>query len=220
SAAGDETGTNDFRVSDATFDGEPTTGSSQPDAVYDPDRQEFLVVWTANRIPDLFLSDNDIYGQLLDAATGGQIGDDDFRIAQMGSDPASGTSSDSYIGQEAAAAYGPGEYLVVWRGSDDLPGMVASEDEIFGQRLVSPFCGNGVIDTGETCDDGGTVDGDGCDAACQTESSGTTGGTTGSSTTGGTSGNSGDGSGGGCSLVPSAARLEIGTNDFRISDMG
>ncbi|HTJ47576.1 MAG TPA: hypothetical protein VL463_36010 [Kofleriaceae bacterium] len=30
-------------------------------------------------------------------------------------------------------------------------------------------CGNGTIDTGETCDDGNTSDGDGCSASCQTE---------------------------------------------------
>jgi len=31
-------------------------------------------------------------------------------------------------------------------------------------------CGNGTIDTGETCDDSNTASGDGCSAACQTES--------------------------------------------------
>ncbi len=30
-------------------------------------------------------------------------------------------------------------------------------------------CGNGAIDTGETCDDGNATDGDGCSATCQTE---------------------------------------------------
>ncbi len=33
----------------------------------------------------------------------------------------------------------------------------------------SPDCGNGAIDTGETCDDGATTSGDGCSATCQTE---------------------------------------------------
>ncbi len=31
------------------------------------------------------------------------------------------------------------------------------------------ICGNGVIETGETCDDGNTVGGDGCSASCQQE---------------------------------------------------
>lgn len=33
-------------------------------------------------------------------------------------------------------------------------------------------CGNGVVDTGEECDDGNTVDGDGCSAACLKENKG------------------------------------------------
>ena len=35
----------------------------------------------------------------------------------------------------------------------DLPGYV-------------PGCGSGSLDPGELCDDGNTVDGDGCNAAC------------------------------------------------------
>src|SRR5262249_45637201 len=30
-------------------------------------------------------------------------------------------------------------------------------------------CGNGVVEPGEACDDGGTVAGDGCDSTCQIE---------------------------------------------------
>lgn len=36
------------------------------------------------------------------------------------------------------------------------------------QGAVS-LCGNGTLDTGETCDDGNTVSGDGCSSTCQTE---------------------------------------------------
>lgn len=32
-----------------------------------------------------------------------------------------------------------------------------------------PVCGNGVVETGEDCDDGNTVDGDGCSSTCVTE---------------------------------------------------
>jgi MYXO-CTERM domain-containing protein len=35
--------------------------------------------------------------------------------------------------------------------------------------VEGPACGNGVIDAGETCDDGNLADGDGCSSACQTE---------------------------------------------------
>ncbi|MDO8630242.1 MAG: DUF4215 domain-containing protein, partial [Phycisphaerales bacterium] len=33
----------------------------------------------------------------------------------------------------------------------------------------APSCGNGTVETGEQCDDGNTVSGDGCSATCQTE---------------------------------------------------
>lgn len=38
---------------------------------------------------------------------------------------------------------------------------------------ISPTCGNAIVepDKGEQCDDGNTVDGDGCDDACQIECS-------------------------------------------------
>jgi len=35
--------------------------------------------------------------------------------------------------------------------------------------IVTPSCGNGNIEAGETCDDGNLIDGDGCSATCQTE---------------------------------------------------
>src|SRR5262249_33963381 len=33
----------------------------------------------------------------------------------------------------------------------------------------APVCGNGVVESGEQCDDGNTTDGDGCSHDCQTE---------------------------------------------------
>lgn len=36
-------------------------------------------------------------------------------------------------------------------------------------EAVGAVCGNGIIESGEQCDDGNTVSGDGCSATCQTE---------------------------------------------------
>ena len=44
------------------------------------------------------------------------------------------------------------------------------EGFFFGlEAPVGPVCGNSVIESGETCDDGNVVNGDGCSSTCQTE---------------------------------------------------
>jgi cysteine-rich repeat protein len=43
-------------------------------------------------------------------------------------------------------------------------------DSSFSIVATSTACGNGVLDSGETCDDGGTENNDGCSASCQIES--------------------------------------------------
>lgn len=42
----------------------------------------------------------------------------------------------------------------------------------YGPRTGMPVCGNGVLETGETCDDGNTASGDGCSATCGSEGDG------------------------------------------------
>jgi len=44
-----------------------------------------------------------------------------------------------------------------------------------GDIVCSEACGNGVVNAGEACDDGNRLNGDGCSAACQPESSATGG---------------------------------------------
>jgi len=39
---------------------------------------------------------------------------------------------------------------------------------------TSPVCGNGILESGEQCDDGNTISNDGCSSACQNESTGGT----------------------------------------------
>jgi prepilin-type N-terminal cleavage/methylation domain-containing protein len=39
----------------------------------------------------------------------------------------------------------------------------------FRPGITSPVCGNGQVEANEQCDDGNTIDGDGCSASCQTE---------------------------------------------------
>jgi cysteine-rich repeat protein len=44
------------------------------------------------------------------------------------------------------------------------PGPTGGDDD-----QQQPTCGNGTVDTGETCDDSNTNNGDGCSSSCQTE---------------------------------------------------
>jgi cysteine-rich repeat protein len=64
---------------------------------------------------------------------------------------------------------------------------------------ISALCGNGVLESGEECDDGNTNSGDGCSSICQTEESG------GSTETGG---------GGGGGVV--AANIKLSPSEFNI----
>jgi cysteine-rich repeat protein len=190
-AAGVPIGSNHFRISDAGPDGDTLYGAFFPDVTYDADAHEYLVVWLADDGLPLGVNESEIFAQRIDGATGDEVGLNDVRISDMGPD-----GSSTYAAGHPAVAYSTvsGQYLVVWEGDDDTSPLVDGEFEIFGQRLVVPGCGNGVVESGEECDDGNVTDGDGCDSACQTEEAGTTGGTTGSGT-------SGDDSGGGCSLI-------------------
>ncbi len=53
---------------------------------------------------------------------------------------------------------------------DDGDGLVDCEDpDCFQVPGACSICGNGILETGEECDDGNTVDGDGCSSDCRIE---------------------------------------------------
>ena len=55
----------------------------------------------------------------------------------------------------------------------NLAGWTVDDVCIVAVTASNPaLCGNGAVDPGETCDDSNTTDGDGCSAACQTETTG------------------------------------------------
>ncbi len=57
-------------------------------------------------------------------------------------------------------------WLVVDGASSDAGSRGVFELDV---RVRPPTCGNGILEGAETCDDGGTDDGDGCDATCKVE---------------------------------------------------
>jgi len=73
-------------------------------------------------------------------------------------------------------------------------------------ECVAPYCGDGYLNTGEQCDDGNNINGDGCSATCTTEISG--GGNSGSG-----GGSAGGGGSGGSSGNTNTGTANLGTNN-------
>jgi cysteine-rich repeat protein len=64
-------------------------------------------------------------------------------------------------------------------GDCTLPGdlcwmavSIITDQTVTISATVPSVCGNNIVETGESCDDGNTVSGDGCSATCQTEGGG------------------------------------------------
>lgn len=133
---GIETGVNDFRISDMGPDGDPDYDGVTPDVVYNSDPHEYLVVWGGDDDSGALVNnETEIYGQRLDSVTGSEIGANDFRLSDMGPDG-------EHIGYGAERPHlawnaQDSEFLVVWSGADDAPGLVSNETEVFGQRYRS-----------------------------------------------------------------------------------
>jgi hypothetical protein len=98
------------------------------DVAFNPDDNEYLVVWESNGLTELN-SVNDIYGQRLSGATNERIGIV-FRISTLSDGDKNHTSSNPKVVYNRTAH----EYVVVWHGS----GLFNSPDrffEIYGRRL-------------------------------------------------------------------------------------
>ncbi len=128
-----EIGTNDFRLSDIGTDGDASRDAFDPAVAYNSANNEYLVVWQGDDdTGSLADQEYEIYGQRLNAATGAEVGVNDFRISDMGPD-----GDSAYNAVNSAIAYNSAhnEYRVVWIGDDDILPLVNDEDEIFGQRI-------------------------------------------------------------------------------------
>lgn len=134
-ANGNEIGEDDFRISDmGNIDFRSTFISlTSPGVTYNPANNEYFVVWFSEDDAAGLVDDEwEIYGQRLDAATGAEAGENDFRISDMG-----GLGDAGYWAYDPVVSHNSvnNEYLVVWAGTDDTPGLLANEVEVFGQRL-------------------------------------------------------------------------------------
>jgi len=132
-ATGAEIGDNDFRLSDMGGDGNNGFGAFNSAVAYNATNNEYLVVWNGNdNTGTLVVGENEIFGQRVNAATGAEIGDNDFRLSDMGDD-----GNTSFTAFASAVAYNStnNEYLVVWTGDDNTGTLVDGEFEVFGQRV-------------------------------------------------------------------------------------
>jgi hypothetical protein len=142
SAAGAQTGTNDFRISAQGADGNPDSDAAAPSVAYDPSANEYLVAWHGP-IGTGTTGEFEIWARRLSAAGALVGGSNDLRVSDMGPD-----------GNEVYDAFNPmvvanptaNEYLVVWQGDDGTPPLVDDEFEIFGQRLSAAGAPTGTND--------------------------------------------------------------------------
>ena len=111
------------KVSEVGMNLDPDHDAVKPDVVYNPTENEFLIVWSADEVDNR----NEIYGQRLVGGTLVPKGINDFAISSV-------TAVDvAYDAFNPAVTYNSAtnEYLVVWSSDADVFG----EEEIFGQML-------------------------------------------------------------------------------------
>ena len=169
-----ETGTEvgaDFRISDmGATDGSTAYAAFGPWVAYGHTSNEYLVVWRGDDDTDPLVNDElEIYVQRIDASTGGETGDNDLRISDMGN-----TDGDTtYNADNPAMAYNSTEhtFIVVWQGDDEIGTLVDDEVEVLGQRFVSDGDDDGITDDQDNCpnhdnEDQANLDGDGLGNVC------------------------------------------------------
>jgi hypothetical protein len=215
-ADGSEIG-DDFRISDMGPDGNADYGAFVPGVAYNPDANEFLVVWGGDDDTGTLVdNEREIFGQRLDGSTGAEVGANDFRISDMGPDGVT-----DYRASSPTASYNPtiSRYLVVWEGDDDTGTLVDDEFEIFGQLIAADGSEIGkdfrISDMGP---DGATAYGGfNPDVAYGEGVNRFLVVWRGDDDTGTLVDNEREAFG---QLLDATSGLEVGTNDFRISDMG
>ncbi len=126
---------------------------------YDALHHEYLVVWHADEFRPPLVTDNEqeIYGQRLNASSGAEVGDNDFRVSKMG--PDNDNTYNAYY-PDVAANSSNAEYLIVWQGDDDAAPLVDNEVEIYGQRYGVPFSPTPILSVRKTAPDSNPTWGD------------------------------------------------------------
>ncbi len=134
-AIGIEVGANDFRVSDMGPNGTSAYDAAHPTVAYTPAHDEYLLCWAADDdLVGVVDEEDEIFCQRLAAATGAEVGTNDFRVSAMGPD---GDSTFDAVRPWVAFSAERDIYLVVWYGDTDAGGLVNDELELFAQGLAA-----------------------------------------------------------------------------------
>jgi roadblock/LC7 domain-containing protein len=148
-ATGKEVG-NDFQISDMGTNLITDRAAFTPAVAWNATANEYLVVWSGDDDTGV-LDDNgfEIFGQRLNGA-GGEVGDNDFQISDMGPDMGPDLNADLAAFTPAVAwNASANEYLVVWSGDD----KVLDGFEIFGQLFSATTQAGGGGGDGDGDDD-------------------------------------------------------------------
>lgn len=131
----EETGENDFQVSQTGHDDDFETRPGLGAVVWNPVANEYLIVWQQNFIPETEI-DIEIFGRRFSAIPEqfGPVEPVEFQITQFGSNThfQNGSSRHPALAFHSAR----NEFLAVWEGNADNIGLQQHEGEIFGQRLM------------------------------------------------------------------------------------
>jgi len=145
--------TNDFRISFNGGSGDPAYDAENPAVVYNPSRDEYLVVWEGDsNAGGMVDNEYEIWAQRV-YSTGILVGSN-MRMSDMG-----GTGDALFDAFQPDVVYNSSdfEYLTVWSGDDNVGGLVNDEFEIYGQRTDEDLGGVGANDA-RVSDMGGTGD--------------------------------------------------------------
>ena len=126
----------DFAVSETGPAGDPAFDAFDPAVVYNPQLDQYLIVWDGTNRVIAGDPEQEIYGQIV--ASNGSTVKNDFRISDAGGDNI--VPEDLALRDAVNPAVGydsvRNRYLVVWEADDtDTPGVANEEFEIFGQVL-------------------------------------------------------------------------------------
>jgi hypothetical protein len=122
----------EFRISDMGPEGDAAFGARAPAVTYNPDEDEYLVVWHGDDDTGLLVADEfEIFAQRL-SADGAEVGKNDMRVSEMGPD-----GNVAYWGRSPDVSYASrtNRYLVVWSATDSSVYVAPKELEIYGQAL-------------------------------------------------------------------------------------